>query len=1174
MKPFDSFQIPLEGTNLIEASAGTGKTHSIALLALRFIVEKNYPVQNLLMVTFTKAAVAELEARVRHFVRLAYRYANGQTIHEDAIKAIVDRGIKQHGAQVKEQLHRATLFLDETAILTIHGFCQLVLKEFAFETDQLFGAEIAEQEGELQNYLVDEFWRKEISVIPVEALGFLFANGLSRERLFELLQVQLAGKDFKPVSEFESGLQFDQLTISWNDHLQMQDFAIQGRDQLQAIIDHAVAHLDANYDDFQETLRTNRYAKDSDLIYFSDAAQHVHFYFNLDEPKGYHEKVYEPISAFKLRYQQVNQTYSSTWQALAQQIYIAALQDIQHYLQFQKAKRNIITFDDIIFQLHKAITGSRQELLRQSLQKKYWAVFIDEFQDTDKMQYEIFSTAFNASSTVFYIGDPKQSIYGWRKADIDTYFEASAAVANTYTMEVNYRSAANYIEALNHFFLPKPEFDTFQTNVFGYANVKAAKNNLHKQLLHNNVAEPPISIIEAPNVPAIATATAKEIYWLLNDQLTLLKKNETDTQSIQPTDIGILVRTNREGLLIKKELAKVGIKSVTVDDTKVLETTEAPYILYLLDAILKPSRSSINKALLSPFTKQTLQDLLSQDEQQILTQFNDYLQIWMRDGILPVLNRFAADFDIRKILLHDHPALGDRLLSNYQQITELLHTVEVDKAFSPAELVKWLARAIESKNAIGDQFEQRIESDENAVQIMTVHKSKGLQFPIVFLPYLDLKNTLETNKGSNTILESKLVAYKDESSNFRASFYQGLTPEEQLQLQLQLEQENRRLLYVAMTRPVYKCYLFHSTSAKTSTLVPFIDLVKESNPDYIQFQSVEELHSNLTNAPIANNAQLKGDSHSTQNWMTPLQPKRFWVTGMHWKKVSYTYLAGVHQSLAKPAPKNLNSSYDQFIFHQLDKGARIGNLIHTLLELIDFQQPSDWAFIINKQLKKQYPSKLDTYGPGLVQLFEHVLNCQLNSNASEPAPHSPIASHSLISQSSTIPPSSSIFPFSLSNIHSSQLLQEFEFDKMLPLFKAKTLETLSSAECEIHIGSDEQLEGILNGKVDLFFEHQGQYFIVDWKTNYLGDQFINYESAQLLQAMNDNNYHLQYLIYTLAVTLYLKQRLPRFDYETQFGGVYYLFVRGMRQDQNTGVFYRKPTWSTVKALADLLKINL
>ena len=145
---------------------------------------------------------------------------------------------------------------------------------------------------------------------------------------------------------------------------------------------------------------------------------------------------------------------------------------------------------------------------------------------------------------------------------------------------------------------------------------------------------------------------------------------------------------------------------------------------------------------------------------------------------------------------------------------------------------------------------------------------------------------------------------------------------------------------------------------------------------------------------------------------------------------------------------------------------------------------------------------------------------------------------------------------------------------MLPLFKAKTLETLSSAECEIHIGSDEQLEGILNGKVDLFFEHQGQYFIVDWKTNYLGDQFINYESAQLLQAMNDNNYHLQYLIYTLAVTLYLKQRLPRFDYETQFGGVYYLFVRGMRQDQNTGVFYRKPTWSTVKALADLLKINL
>ena len=1135
MKPFDPLHISLTGDNLIEASAGTGKTYSVALLAIRFIVEKEVPLQQLLMVTFTKAAVAELEARVRHFVREAHRYSCGHPIADSALRYIVDRAVQEKGHKVKDLLYSATLFLDETAILTIHGFCQLVLKEFAFETNQLFGVEISEQETDLQEFLLNEYWRKNISVLSVDALRLLLKNGLSRSTLGKVVKFQAEDKPFVST-----------LTVAvpqWPNKEAINQWATAGLSKLQACKQAAVQRIEAEQEAVERAVAANAYARKSAIASFRTAQEHVDYYFTNPTPPQYLHKIYACIEPDTVQYKALTKALSQQAQAVVEAICADVAAKINEVIAWQKAKRNTITFDDIIHQLHRAVMGPQKELLRTLLQQKYWAVFIDEFQDTDRIQYEIFSTAFNASSVVFYIGDPKQSIYGWRKADIDTYLQATQAVAATYTMEVNYRSSADYIQALNSFYLPAPHFDAFHNPVFKYLSVKHAPDHAFKHLIDHGNPQAGIEMVDANDKAEIALALSAEVQRLLYQPQVFIQKNAVDSVAVKPADIGILVRSNRDAQLLKDTLAQKGIKAITVDDTKLLQTPEVPYVLYLLEAIYQPSRSNINKALLSPFLSYHVVDLLQLDEQQVLGQFADYLQVWNRDGILPVLNRFAAEHDLRGYLLNEKTANGGRLLANFLQMAELLHHIEMQKALAPNELISWLSRALEGASPAGDQYEQRIESDENAVQIMTIHKSKGLQFPIVFVPYLDVQPKVKPIRADGIVTFSDVVSFKDEAEQFRSTFFAGLKADQQAHYTDLERQENRRLLYVAMTRAVYKCYLFHQQAEIESTLHPFFEALPTGALPHLKRTSVDTLLAHASNAMQAVNLQA---STSTSKWMVPLQAQRFYLKGMHWKKVSYTSLAGNHAYAQRAEGEAVNTAYDQFIFHELAKGVRTGNLVHAIMQNIDLQANETWARTIHLQLRRQYPSKIEAYSSGIAALLANVL-------------HTPLAPHA----------------FSLSEVPASNLVNEIEFDKRLPLFNVPDLLSLSTPECTIQIGEQsDYLEGLLNGKVDLFFEHQGQYFIVDYKTNHLGNSLENYRQASLADAMNENNYHLQYLIYTLAMLIYVQQQKPDFDYETQFGGVYYLFVRGMRNDQSAGIYYTKPPLSQIKQLAAILGVEI
>ena len=260
--------------------------------------------------------------------------------------------------------------------------------------------------------------------------------------------------------------------------------------------------------------------------------------------------------------------------------------------------------------------------------------------------------------------------------------------------------------------------------------------------------------------------------------------------------------------------------------------------------------------------------------------------------------------------------------------------------------------------------------------------------------------------------------------------------------------------------------------------------------------------------------------------------------------MSYTMLAKKGDITGKPKSRLHAHAYDQFVFAQLPRGSKTGNLLHYLFEHAPFGNAVAWPYVVEEALKRYMPVNREVFAPMLIQVMQHVFNVNLTINGEA---------------------------FLLSDVSPNHCLHELEFDFPVPEFNPALLNQLYSAGLPVSVAWSKPLQGIVNGKMDLFFEHSGKYYILDWKSNYLGDTLADYSPDALAQAMTDNNYHLQYLLYTLAATKYLQHRLPAFTYEAHFGGAIYLFVRGVRQEGATGIYTYRPTALQLALLQGMLQ---
>ncbi|MBU3743442.1 MAG: hypothetical protein FGM61_02695, partial [Sediminibacterium sp.] len=612
----------------------------------------------------------------------------------------------------------------------------------------------------------------------------------------------------------------------------------------------------------------------------------------------------------------------------------------------------------------------------------------------------------------------------------------------------------------------------------------------------------------------IPTRVAMQVAELLsNPNYRIVKNNQS--RAITPADIAILIRNNYEAPKIKAALSKYKIPAINKESEKILERAESKILLTWLIAIESRKLSDINRAMLSKISGYQLTDLSELDQDALVERFRDWHTSWNTNGIYVTLQDVFACFELTRRLLQPDFENGERVLSNFIQLTEILHQTETRLQYRPAELINWLQKATEGNRMSGDEYLQRIESDEHAVEIVTIHRSKGLEYNIVLAPYLELHAAIK---------EEGITTFRDDAGEFFYGTAATFTDDQIALIEDQLEQENRRLVYVALTRARYKCCIFtkklkecsgtlgvfHTALAHQPTsLIDEINALPDIQPNFIYQSAARQLAQYET----ANNFQLKDTN---------------------WQKISYSYLNpehGVRAMQAENTGSGSKTSYDQFIFYQLRKGAFTGNLIHYLLEHADFTNPPGWGNTIQQALRRMSPALEETHSEGLHALMNHICSVPL-SNGSE--------------------------TISLPQIHRTHQIAELEFNFPIGEFHTQQLADLSTKDTPFHLQKG-KWQGLMNGKIDFIGMLDNKFYIIDWKSNHLGNQLSDYTAAGLQEAMDSNNYHLQYYIYLSALYKFLTMRLPNFDYEIHIGGVYYLFIRGIRSDADTGIFFRKPS---------------
>jgi len=1130
---FDVRKVPLQGKNLVEASAGTGKTYSIAILVLRLIIEQKIGIAQQLIVTFTRFAVAELQERIRHFIKMAYDVSCGLPIADDLITVLVQQAEDADG--LKDRLRAELLMMDEANILTIHGFSQQILNEFAFETKQHFDASLQSDLSDIIRMAVNRFWRTVITNLPVHTFTLKEMEAF-KALLPVLIQKHLSGQRYaafdpeKEYNDFEPYLNLAQIHLG----LEAQ------RAQLSNV-------LETHYEKTAQSVAANGYARKSlepllgDREAFTEAALSA-----ARKGTGYIQKLegpfWETLREIVSAEQELEAKRAAFRTYLSYHVLKYYAVQVTDYVQ----QNGILTFDAMIQDLHRIVVTEQNDHLIELIRNRYQAVFIDEFQDTDTVQFSLFERLFmertvTNDTILFLIGDPKQSIYAFRSADVASYLSAREKVEQLYSMNVNYRSTAPMIGSVNRF------FGALGDQAFGYdaadqsriTYIPVESKDQRRTMYSNGQPEQNTLVLSGyDKTGAAREAIAREIAWLLDPAHQCMigdPDRDGGMRPVQPSDIGILVRSGKDGAEIKKLLRSYNILAVPIDDTRVLRTAEARDIVLLLQAMIAPTAQHIATALYLSFMNTLFyeeQGVLLQrkyiDEIAMMALFREYHQLVMDQKIYQAFQKLFTDFSIPQSMSRNTRSL--RSLTNLLQLVQLIHQQQYRRNMQAEDILVWLQNP-DAAAVAGDTYEVQLESDENAVSIVTIHKSKGLEYNIVFV------YGIHTREG----LRSGYNQFKDTDGQLTFAEKEQLNEEQEARILKQAEQEQRRLIYVALTRAVYKCYIyFAKTGYKDSGLARFVQQLNGAEgilPEYEspgEVQAYQAVHDQLVLTPVTFDESKILSSRSP------------------WAMVSYSALNVKHEYIPKARSQEL-TGYDHFVFNELPRGADAGTQLHEMLEQLDFTRDYGSLEQLNRyelmllsifNVRSKDEIKIDRTD-WMRQLVTHIVQAEL-----------PIGGR----------------VFQLREIANQHKLNELEFNfpvqsaaiqnRLIPL-----LESFGATMNDKYFS----LQGMMNGKIDLLLAHKGQYYVLDWKSNYLGCSLEDYEGDLLYDAMTEHNYHLQYLIYTVAVHKYLQQRMgDEYDYETHFGGVIYVFFRGVRSGSRSGIFTVKPPLELVKQLTQLL----
>lgn len=1239
-EPFDLTGSPLAGTNLIEAGAGTGKTYAIAGLYIRLLIEKSIPVRDILVVTYTIAATEELRDRIRRRIRetlYAFRAGNGPDPFLDTL--LRKFPLPEERNQAAERLTEAIRDFDEAAIYTIHGFCQRILQENAFASGSLFDTELITDDQEIRREIVEDFWRIHFYESIPEVMAYAREQKYGPDSLLKLAQ----GHAIHP------------------DVLILPEIAPPDRDALQRLISDLngeLSRLKELWCSSREVvgerlcnpaLKVNIYGESRVRVWIAEMDR----YLTADRPsfplcdgfdkfttgriasavKKDQRPPEHPVFEICTRIMDLAGRLKTDLDRYLLYLKKELLRKMQTELPGRKQKRNVFSFDDLLLRLRQALMKPEGEALASVIRRKYRAALIDEFQDTDPVQYAIFAKVFRAEGSIlFLIGDPKQAIYSFRGADIFAYLKAASQVDNVYTLDANWRSDPVLIKAVNTLFSRRGNPFVFEKIAFRKATPGSTVSR--GQLLIDGRLEPPLQwwfvtagryadgdkpLAKGIARPLIAGSVAAEIARLL--RLGREGRAMLGEKPLQEGDIAILVRTNREAQLCQELLSELRIPAVLHSIGNLFDSQEALETERVLTAILTPDREDLLRAAMA--TAMIGCDLaaleaLQRDEptwEAWRERFRSYHEQWRKDGFLTMFRTLLDREQVRPRLL-SYPD-GERRLTNLIHLSEVLNREAGERKLGMRALLKWLAERRDSASLRDEEHQLRLESDSLAVRIVTIHKSKGLEYPVVFCPF-----------SWGDLSESDvIISYHDPVSHAQVydlgsdaiAGHRAPARKERLA-------EEVRLLYVALTRARDRCtfvwgrmneagmsaqaYLFHGDDREEDVVAATEARFRELS-DGEMFQELEAIVGKADGAIALCELPTEAEPAATgiQGEGAELLCRTF--TGAidrSWRVASFSLLTSglirnselpdhddEHKADPTPPESEPAREESEAIF-SFPGGRRSGTLLHDILEKWDFREKNETLLTDLIAAKLRENGFEEKWGGTIREMIRRVVSHPLTRNftATEIQQTGPAdILQGCFSQESVL----SVEPGAifLSNIGAGERLSELEFyfplqpisrEKLTGLFREAgiaghvdryTAQESSGAEKVPDPGKFAEslkrfrfdpVRGFLKGFIDMVFRHDGRYYLVDWKSNFLGCRKEDYHCDRLAVAMTEHDYILQYHLYVLALHRYLLFRQPGYNYHSHFGGVYYLFLRGMNPawGADYGVYRDRPSAELVELL--------
>ena len=1159
---------PLTGHQLIEASAGTGKTYTITNLYLRLILGHNEDVQlrrpplapsQILVLTFTIAATDELRHRIRQRLVLARQIFAGEAEVTKDDDAFLNYLYSSSADKPRDRklLTAALQMMDEASIFTIHSFCSRVLTEHSFETGTLFNQDLEGDKDQLMQMAAEDCFRSQILTLAAADRNIALGRWKSPASLLQEMKPYLARHNLTITPRFldVSAL----LTVLTDDNKRAKQMWLD--DDIEQRI------IDCSYS--KTKMSKKRFAAIRDYCHSErlDPSAWIHWSqanFQSAVAKAttpLEHEIFELIERIYQRAYVVEQIEYNLWHTL-----FNAMRD---NLMLYKRQLSQLTLDDLLASVHEVLQGDNGTPLATRLSGNWPVAMIDEFQDTDDLQYGIFSAIYPNSDDIglFFIGDPKQAIYQFRGADIYTYINAKRQVTTTsnstiQSLSTNWRSTQAMVQAVNHLFGAADIFGNDQDIPFERA--EAAAPNLTKSFNIAGEPQTPFSITVADAADGkkddITLAAMEDAAETTAELLNLAQRGDAlvNGKPLQAGQIAFLVRTKQHARMARKSLSTRGIRSVYLTQDSIFNTDTAKDLREFLLATIEPNNEgAIKAALATQLMQNQISNIAALDhdvqlQQSVLNEFQQYHRLWSSIDIAATVNHLIQHRKLSEKWLSQTD--GERQLTNLRHLAELLQSRSVSHP-GQHQLINWFSREIGLAQEFSNEESQlRLESDQHLVQIVTMHSAKGLEYDIVMIPV--------SGFGASGRFKPKtwLVHEQNAAHTFAPVLHIEPGGHEQLAAKETFD-EDMRLLYVAFTRAKYKCYLglpnykelgeyaiakllnlgddscpWHEALSRLPTTLFRSEELKTSKTEYIDQTAPDELNAPAALPYIDNTWRVHSYTGLTRN-LSRNSPD---ADIDHPKDI----VAGFGDD--EPETTKVTPPAAEFSRFTFPRGARIGIALHDLMEHLAFHASADEISTVAREYLPRFGllDDLDKWSTVLEDWLVDILETSMSQDVD----------------------------FCLADIPSKYRLNELEFHFPAALTQEfiSTIQTAGYLEQNRSL-SIAKVEGMMTGFIDLVVKVDGKFYLMDYKSNDLGSEQVLYEDEQLKAAMLHHQYDLQYLIYTVALNRYLEQSMENYDYDQHFGGVCYLFLRGMNRSNGSGVFYDMPPRALIEKLDELVK---